>query len=240
MDIKQAIKKAILGVIPSNVKWWINAEFSQHARLSYATEGEDLVLQRLMGYRPTGTFIDVGAHHPIRYSNTYYFYKQGWRGINIDAMPGSMNAFNRDRPDDINLEIPISDSEQELKYYIFNAPDLNTFDSSKIETYLKYPGVKLEKEVTLKTKTLEQILDKHFEKLKSPHIDFLTVDVEGLDLQVLRSNNWQKYRPEYILAEDLFANATETASGKLGIFMQSVGYQLVSKTHNTAFFKRIQ
>jgi len=239
MDIKQAIKRTILGVIPSNIKWWINAEYSRHARLSYATEGEDLVLQRLMGYRANGAFIDVGAHHPIKYSNTYYFYKQGWRGINIDAMPGSMQAFNQERPEDINLEIPISDSEQELKYYIFNAPDLNTFDSSKIDIYLKYPGVKLEKEVTLKMKTLEQILDEHFAKLKSSHIDFISVDVEGLDLQVLRSNNWQKYRPEYVLAEDLFANAIETAGSKLGEFMQSVGYELVSKTCNTAFFKRL-
>lgn len=237
MGIKQTIKKTILSVIPPNVKWWINFEYSKHAQLSYATEGEDLVLQRLMDSRGNGIFVDVGAHHPIKRSNTYYYYRQGWRGINIDAMPGSMQAFMKERPEDINLEIPISDSEQELKYYMFNASDLNTFDSSKIEIYLKYPGVKLEKEIVLKTRTLAQILDEHFEKLKSSKIDFLSVDVEGLDLQVLKSNNWQRYRPEYVLAEDLFQNAAETCSGKLAIFMRSVGYELISKTCNTAFFK---
>jgi FkbM family methyltransferase len=239
MGIKHTIKKTVLGFIPANVKWWINFEYSRDARLSYATEGEDLVLQRLMDYRKKGTFVDVGAHHPTKSSNTYYYYRQGWRGINIDAMPGSMQAFMKERPEDINLEIPVSDSEQELKYYIFNAADLNTFDSSKIEIYLKFPGVKLEREIILKTRTLEQILDEHFEKLNSSHIDFLSVDVEGLDLQVLKSNNWQKYRPDYVLAEDLFQNATETSSGKLATFMRSVGYELVSKTCNTAFFKSL-
>jgi hypothetical protein len=154
-------------------------------------------------------------------------------------MPGSMQAFIQKRPEDINLEIPVSETEQELKYYIFNSTDLNTFDASKIEVYLKYPGVKLLKEISLKTKTLEHILDEHISKLKSSHIDFLSVDVEGLDLAVLRSNNWQKYRPDYVLAEDLFQNATETSSGKLATFMRSIGYELVSKTCNTAFFKSI-
>jgi len=228
-----------MGFIPSNVKWWINFEYNQDARLSYAMEGEDLVLQRLMDYRQTGTFVDVGAHHPKKYSNTYYYYRQGWRGINIDAMPGSMQAFMKERPEDINLEIPVSDIEQELTYYTFNAWDLNTFDSSKIEVYLKFPGVKQEKEIILKTRTLENILDEHFAKLKTSHIDFLSVDVEGWDLQVLRSNNWQKYRPEYVLAEDLFKNATETSSGKLAMFMRSVGYEFVAKTCNTSFFKTL-
>jgi FkbM family methyltransferase len=239
MSFKQAIKQAVMAAIPSSVKWWINFEYSRDAQLSYAMEGEDLVLQRLMDYRKRGTFVDVGAHHPTKSSNTYYFYRQGWRGINIDAMPGSMQAFTQKRPEDINLEIPVSETEQELKYYIFNAMDLNTFDASKIEVYLKYPGVKLVNEITLKTKTLESILDEHFSKLKSSQIDFLSVDVEGLDLSVLRSNNWKKYRPEYVLAEDLFQNATETSSGKLATFMRSVGYELVSKTCNTAFFKSI-
>src|SRR5688500_1685041 len=72
----------------------------QHAELSYALEGEDMVLRRLFEGKTRGFYVDVGAHHPRRFSNTYYFYRRARRGINIDAAPGSMEAFNRDRSRD--------------------------------------------------------------------------------------------------------------------------------------------
>lgn len=71
--------------------------------------------------------MDVGAHHPKRFSNTHYFYKKGWRGINIDAMPGGMRLFRKIRPKDINLEIAISDKKRVLTYYVFNDHALNGF-----------------------------------------------------------------------------------------------------------------
>ncbi len=74
--------------------------------------------------KTTGFYVDVGAHHPLRFSNTYKFYKRGWHGINIDAMPGSMDLFNRLRHRDINLERAVSDSKQILTYYAFNEPAL--------------------------------------------------------------------------------------------------------------------
>ncbi len=75
---------------------------------SYSIEGEDRIVRSLFWEkRDTGFYVDVGAHHPFRFSNTYLFYTQGWRGINIDATPGSMRAFKKHRPRDINLEIGI-------------------------------------------------------------------------------------------------------------------------------------
>src|SRR4051794_10306733 len=71
---------------------------------SYSQEGEDMVLRRVFNNKRGGFFVDVGAHHPRMYSNTYYFYLRDWRGINIDAMPGGMAAFDRMRPGDINVE----------------------------------------------------------------------------------------------------------------------------------------
>jgi len=74
------------------------------AAVSFAQEGEDRVLYRMFQGRfgRPGFYVDVGAHHPTRFSNTYLFYRMGWRGINLDAMPGSMAAFARARPRDIN------------------------------------------------------------------------------------------------------------------------------------------
>lgn len=70
---------------------------------SYSQEGEDMILRRIFGSQTSGFYIDVGAHHPKRFSNTYFFYKKGWAGINIDAMPGSMKAFQKVRYRDIEI-----------------------------------------------------------------------------------------------------------------------------------------
>ena len=75
---------------------------------SYSIEGEDRIVRALLWQKhDKGFYVDVGAHHPFRFSNTYLFYTQGWSGINIDATPGSMKAFNKYRPRDINLEVGI-------------------------------------------------------------------------------------------------------------------------------------
>ena len=105
----------------------VTANNPTYHRLSYSQEGEDMILASIFEGRSKGFYVDVGAHHPQRFSNTYHFYLQGWSGINIDAMPESMNIFKRTRPRDINLEIPVFDSEQTLTYYAFNESALNSF-----------------------------------------------------------------------------------------------------------------
>ena len=92
-----------------------------------AKEGEDIILSEFFPNKTDGFYVDVGAHHPMRFSNTHMFYKKGWRGINIDAMPGSMKAFERKRPRDINLEIGVSGKEGEMTFYMFDDPALNGF-----------------------------------------------------------------------------------------------------------------
>src|SRR6186713_1276577 len=77
--------------------------FDKYYSISYSQEGEDLILKRFFSEKSGGFYVDVGAHHPKRFSNTYMFYKEGWSGINIDAMPGSMKLFNKVRSKDINL-----------------------------------------------------------------------------------------------------------------------------------------
>ncbi len=79
----------------------------------------------------------MGAHHAQRFSNTNYFYWEGWRGINIDAMPGSMEPFKQSRPRDINLEIGVSESAQVLTYYAFNEPALNGFSKELADRIIK-------------------------------------------------------------------------------------------------------
>src|SRR5215207_3271493 len=100
----------------------------RYAVSSYAQEGEDLVLRRLFEERTTGFFVDVGAHHPRRFSNTYLFYRAGWRGINVEPNPDLTPLFARERPRDVTLQLGVSDVPGMLTYFRFNDGALNTFD----------------------------------------------------------------------------------------------------------------
>ena len=202
--------------------------------LSFSQEGEDKILERIFENKTKGFFIDVGAHHPIRYSNTYKLYLKGWRGINIDAMPHSMKAFNKIRPDDINIEAAISDEETTLTYYAFNDPALNGFSKEISQQRNGSKGYKIIFEKEIKTQKLETILSN---KLPSHAIiDFMTIDAEGLDLKILMSNNWKEYRPKIIVVEVPYLDMENLSDNPTINFLNTVGYKFFAKTYFTAFF----
>jgi len=204
---------------------------------SWSQEGEDLILKKYFGSRGVteGFFVDVGAHHPKRFSNTYMFYCLGWRGINIDAKPNSMEIFDELRPDDINIESAVSDKVQDLTYYMFNEPALNTF-SRDIALTLDQdnPAYSIEKKVTLQTKTLANILDEHLKE--DTQIDYLSIDVEGYDFNVLKSLDFDKYRPGAILIEDLGSTLENVLQSELYRYLSKLEYRLMSRTFNTLIF----
>lgn len=202
---------------------------------SFSQEGEDLILNRIFEKRKNykGFFVDVGAHHPYRFSNTYLLYKKGWKGINIDAMPNSMKAFNKVRPRDINLEIPISDKKEVLTYYAFNEPAINGFSKEVSEKKDGKDHFKLLFTKDIETFTLEEILDQYLPKKQT--IDFLSVDVEGLDFEVIRSINLEKYRPEVILIEIINSSLSDIESFPLIQYLEKYGYTVYAKTVNTIF-----
>lgn len=206
---------------------------------SYSQEGEDIVLKRIFEYKNLedgGFYIDVGAHHPKRLSNTYFFYNLNWRGINIDATPNSMKEFDNIRPLDINLEYAISDKEEELTYYIFNEPALNSFDEKLSKHRDSIPHFNIIQQIKIRTKTLESVLEKHINE--DQEIDFLTIDVEGLDFAVLKSNNWEKYSPKVVLIEVLAKDIDAMLDSDVYKFMKSIGYKYYAKTVGTHFFIR--
>ena len=173
----------------------------RYRNISFSQEGEDILLKRIFSDKKNGFYIDVGAHHPIRFSNTYLLSKNGWNGINIDAMPGSMVPFNKNRPNDINIESPISDVQEELIFYIFNEPALNTFSKEEAIKKDGKNGYSIISKKKLFTKTLTEVLSENINK--NQKIDFISIDVEGFDFKVLKSLDLNIYRPEIILIEDL-------------------------------------
>lgn len=243
-----SILRAIKQLLPVRLKNWIKGQINNaNQTISvndtlykfgtyYSQEGEDILLSRFLEDKTTtGFYVDIGAHHPTRFSNTYFFYQQGWRGINVDAMPGSMKAFNETRPRDINVEAPVSDTEDTLTYYVFNEPALNSLSPEKVETLKNHPQYFVKETIPLKTQTLAAILDKYLPI--GQKIDFLSIDVEGVDFKVLKSNNWARYRPTFVLVEDTVYGLENFKQSEVYQFMHSHNYMLVARTLNTMFFK---
>lgn len=203
---------------------------------SYSLEGEDMILRIIFGTKKTGFYVDVGAHHPFRLSNTYYFYKLGWHGINIDAMPGSMELFGRFRNRDINLEVPVSSTEQVLTYFSFSEPAFNSFSEELVRERVENGSI-IEQKIELKTSKLSSLLDQYLPK--GTEIDFLCIDVEGLDLDVLHSNNWDIYRPRVVIAEELRSVSGEK-DNSIRDFLASVGYHELARTCISVFYVPIE
>jgi len=233
------IKKIIKKIIPVKYHKFLikmkNIFFDIYAIKSYSQEGEDMILKRIFeGEKAVGFYIDVGAHHPKRFSNTYYFYKRGWSGINIDAKPGCMKIFKKIRLRDINLEFAISNKRQNLIYYCFNEPALNGFSKTLSIERNKKEEYKIIDEIKIETLTLAEVLDAYLPS--NTTIDFLSVDVEGLDFQVLASNDWSKYKPNVVLVEDLNFSFDSPDNSKIYKLLIDKDYQLVAKTMNTVFY----
>lgn len=233
------MKKKLKRILPKGIRKIIfdfnNNYLNGYALTSYSQEGEDMILRRIFEKKPIGFYVDVGAHHPKRFSNTYFFYKKGWRGINIDAMPGSMGLFESIRAKDINIERPISVKKQVLTYYAFNEPALNGFSKEISESRDGLNNYNIEFTKEIETSTLEEVLD---EKLPfGQEIDFLSIDVEGLDFDVIKSISFEKYRPRVILIEILGSSLSMLQNDPIYKFLISKNYSLYAKCVNTVFFK---
>ena len=191
---------------------------------SFSSAGEDMVLRHLLGSdKMNGFYVDVGAFHPTLFSNTYFFYLNGWSGINVEARPGSKAHFDRVRPRDVNLEVGISRERGSLTYYFIsdNSP-MNSFSREFLKQIEMLEHVR--SEISIPTVPLAEVLERHLPKGRA--IDFLNVDVEGHDLEVLESNDWQQFRPRIVVVED---EALNPASSPIVGLLRTHGYELCAQ-----------
>jgi FkbM family methyltransferase len=210
------------------------AEFT-HA--SYSQDGEDMIIRSFFEERPgyVGFYVDVGAYQPFKYSNTSHFYQHGWSGLNIEPTPTAIAAFEQHRPRDINLNVAIGEREEVLTFYCFNEPALNTFSDKLAKERAGIAPYFITQEISVKVMPLAAILSKHLKPGQG--IDFMSVDVEGLDLCVLKSNDWEKFRPVYLLVEDIAEYLDQMSSSEVYTYVSGLGYRPVAKTWRTLVFK---
>jgi len=231
--MKELLKK----LLPqSAVKWLGHMRGSAggtYLQFCYSQEGEDLILERILGARKTGFYVDVGAHHPRRFSNTRRFYKRGWRGINIEPNPDAMKLFERQRGRDINLCYGVGDTETELTYFMFNEPALNSFDR-KLSEQRQNGKYRISATKQIPVKRLSNLLGEFLPK--GVQIDFMSIDVEGFDLQVLQSNDWTRFRPTCVLVESESFDLAKPGASPIHEFLANQNYTLFAKTYNTLFY----
>ncbi|WP_084182646.1 FkbM family methyltransferase [Nevskia soli] len=204
------------------------------ARKSYAQEGEDLVVDRLFDGHSRGFYVDIGAHHPFRFSNTFFFYRKGWKGICVDPLPGTLQIFNKYRPKDIFIQAGISMQATTLTYFMFNEPALNTFDAEIAKKRNGLSNNKIVDAIEVETVRLSSVLEANLGK--NQKIDILSIDVEGLDLEVLKSNDWNKYKPECVIVECLKTNLENLLSDPVFLYLNSMEYEIYAKTGNSVIF----
>ncbi|WP_016951923.1 FkbM family methyltransferase [Anabaena sp. PCC 7108] len=219
-------------------KFLIKLKFTVWARLkanvypsfyhSHSQFGEDMVVRFLTNDIKKGFYIDIGAHHPVYYSNTHHFYCKGWQGINIDGAPGIMEIFQALRPRDINLELLLHPEKklEPVVFYLFDQAAYNTFDQEMADKALSM-GVKLVEKKTLTTSTLEEVLDLYLPK--GTNIDLMSVDIEGMDEAILMSNNWEIYKPKIIIFEKHDISLKEIENLKIINYLGKYGYEIVGK-----------
>jgi FkbM family methyltransferase len=198
-------------------------------RTSYAQEGEDLILDRIFEQQAKGVYVDVGAHHPTRFSNTYRLYQRGWRGVNIDATPGSMKLFRLMRPRDTNLEVGVAATAGERDFYCFDEPALNTFDEARAKSLDQYKVSAVRK---VRCAPLSQLLREH----GIGAFDLLTVDAEGFDFEVLQTLDWDLTRPRVVLTEQFSRDMEGMVSTETHRYLHDRGYRMIAKTWNSVFY----
>lgn len=198
--------------------------------LTYAQHGEDIVLRSVFDAigieRPS--FLDIGAHHPVYISNTALFYRQGCRGVNIEANPNLIEAFNKYRPEDVNLNIGVaSRPEGALRFYIIdkNSP-CNSFDKETIDAFLRgRPEFSLTEVIDVPVITVDQVVEKYCD---GEFPDLLSIDVEGMDESILTSISYHNGAPKVICVE---VGADDQAGASLKGFLASKGYFSLIRCH---------
>jgi FkbM family methyltransferase len=175
--------------------------------VSYAQNLEDVLLWRGLGSAGGGFYIDVGAAHPIQDSVTQLFYERGWNGINIEPHPRFFPLLVAQRPRDLNLQIGISDRPGRLIFYEDTELAGNSSFDARIAERRRAEGVEII-EHELEVRTLAQVCQEYVDG----EIDFLKIDVEGFERQVLAGADFNRFRPRVLVIE---ANEIESWEGSL-------------------------
>ena len=204
---------------------------------SYSMLGEDLVVNNFFKNKTNGTYVDVGCYHPIDGNNTHLLFRKGWNGINIDLNKISIDLFNIARKNDENFRVAVSNKSKKIKFYYRKKINmLNTINKKFANNSFK-KGYSID---YIQARTLSSILKES--KLKNKKIDFLNIDIEGNEINALKTLDFKIYRPKLICVEihNFTVNRVNKGNFKdhsIYKFLKQKGYKHIWKNEFSFIFK---
>ena len=202
---------------------------------SYSQEGEDRVLLARMQDHSPGIYVDLGAHHPHRFSNTKLLYDMGWRGANVEPHPNLSLLFQLFRPQDLNLNCGCAPEPGLLDYHQFEEAALNTFSATRI-TELSRLGYSPKGKLSISVMNPNQILQMVQLKFPDWRLRLLTIDTEGLDLPILQAIDWTTYQPDYLICESHTASLEEHLRSKIHHLLSQL-FNLFASTGRSVLYE---
>ena len=243
MKIEEKIKNKFLYTKKTNIfKFFyfyfqfLKAKFKP--RLAYSHWGIDLIITKLLNSKNKGIYIDVGCHHPFLNNHSYLLYKSGWEGINIDIDYNSIDMFNFFRKSDVNIQTAVTDHKGEVDLFFYH-------NRAAKNTISKEFGSDAKEQKKINSDTLNNIIENS--KFKNSKIDFVSIDVEGNEMNVLNGFNLKKYKPKLILLEFILPNKkefyekgiNEITNSEVYKFLIKNEYKLINWNHDDLLFMRL-
>jgi FkbM family methyltransferase len=208
-----------------------------YVKNSYSQCGEDMIIAFIFEQmrKPKISYLDIGSHHPEYLSNTAFFYENGSHGVCIEPDPFLFKAIKEKRKNDICLNAGVGiGKETEADFYIMSARTLNTFSKEEAENMQAKWNKKIEEVIRMPLLNINDIIEKYL----APYPNFVSLDVEGLDIEILRMFDFKKYRPEVFCIETI--TYTEDNNEEKIIptieFMKQQGYFVYADTYINSIF----
>lgn len=189
---------------------------------SYSQHGEDAFIANFFAARAKGFYLDIGASHPFRLSNTYSLYRSGWNGVTVEPIPRLGKLHRRWRPRDTMIPVAVGPARGTLEFFEMTPSVLSTLDRSVAEEYVAEGKAVICRTYVIEVLPINEIIERV--SAMAP-VDFLSIDVEGLDTDLLSNIDFFRFRPSLICIE---ANSPETR-GKMRILFEKAGYDIVKE-----------
>ncbi len=205
-----------------------------HAKVVFSHWGEDSIAQFVFRDHRAGRYLDIGCYHPALYSNTMLLYQHGWTGVNIDPNPFMIGECRTHRPKDTSINKAVGAKRGVMEYFNFHDwASSNTANKEFAKEVAAVSRIDVPAPTIVEVLTLEDIIDEYFDGIAP---EFVNIDVEELDVEVLMSGDWTKHRPLVIAVEDIKFIADKPHASATYRFMREHGYTLFSRCVFTSFF----
>ncbi len=212
--------------------------FSGKSKIHCSQYGEDILIHKIFSKRlHTGFYLDVGAFHPFQYSNTAYLWAKGWRGMNVDANPNSIRLFEKTRTQDINLLAAVVSAETAKSHTTvpmfitgqqvdpMGTCDPNTAGQRSLARMHDIAAFDIGRILAMATEKAGQ------------QIDFLNIDIEGLDETIIHEIDFSTYQPSVICVEDYSTDIPASVNSRITHRLLSAGYRFDAKIGPSSIFQ---